>query len=222
MFSRPDFSRAITRGPGLPKYDVRQTVFTHTLSSAMDVVLDIVDELIFDKLYAAAIPLSAFLPKAAANITAPLVSPPGSSLWTSVVSSLPHPPLAEAADAALRIAEAPSALPTWLTWLAQFGSPAAAASAWPRDYIPRQLLSLTVVTLIGIHVLYFLFAALSYYLIFDHDMMKHPRFLKVCSSDFRVIQYAHSFLEPSKVRNPMRAGCIPRHDTSHPALVFGS
>jgi Delta7-sterol 5-desaturase len=51
-------------------------------------------------------------------------------------------------------------------------------SAWPRDYVPRQLASLTVITLIGIHILYFLFAWLSYAFIFDHDMMKHPRFLK--------------------------------------------
>jgi lathosterol oxidase len=51
-------------------------------------------------------------------------------------------------------------------------------SAWPRDYIPRQLISLCVITLVGIHVLYFLFAWLSYKFIFNHEMMKHPRFLK--------------------------------------------
>ena len=51
-------------------------------------------------------------------------------------------------------------------------------SAWPRDYIPRQLISLCIITLIGIHVLYFLFAWISYKFIFNHEMMKHPRFLK--------------------------------------------
>ncbi|KAG8723918.1 c-5 sterol desaturase [Ceratobasidium sp. 428] len=142
----------------------------------MDIVLDIIDELIFDRLYAAALPLSAVLPKAAvANLTASAVPLPAPSLWTSVVSSLPHPPPSVAAASALHIAALPSQLPSWLTSLA---SPAATPSAWPRDYIPRQLLSLSVITLIGIHVLYFVFAALSYYLIFDHDMMKHPRFLK--------------------------------------------
>ncbi|KAE9393651.1 fatty acid hydroxylase [Gymnopus androsaceus JB14] len=50
-------------------------------------------------------------------------------------------------------------------------------SAWPRSYIPRQVLSLSILTLLGIHVLYFLFASLSYYLIFNHEMMLHPRFL---------------------------------------------
>jgi len=35
-----------------------------------------------------------------------------------------------------------------------------------------------VLTLIGIHIIYFLFAGLSYAFIFNHDMMRHPRFLK--------------------------------------------
>lgn len=51
-------------------------------------------------------------------------------------------------------------------------------SAWSRDYIPRQLLSLTVVTLIGIHLLYFIFAGLSFRFIFNREMMRHPRFLE--------------------------------------------
>ena len=53
-----------------------------------------------------------------------------------------------------------------------------ASSAWPRDYIPRQLLSLSVITLLGIFFLYFTFAGLSYQYIFNHDMMQHPKFLK--------------------------------------------
>jgi len=51
-------------------------------------------------------------------------------------------------------------------------------SAWPREYIPRQLLSLIVLTIIGIMLLYFIFATASFYYIFNHDMMRHPRFLK--------------------------------------------
>ncbi|KAF8549815.1 hypothetical protein OG21DRAFT_1420709 [Imleria badia] len=51
-------------------------------------------------------------------------------------------------------------------------------SAWPRDYIPRQLLSLTVVTLISVNLVYFTFATLSYLFIFNHDLMRHPRFFK--------------------------------------------
>jgi lathosterol oxidase len=53
-----------------------------------------------------------------------------------------------------------------------------AISAWPREYIPRQLISLMVLVLLGGHLLYFLFATLSYRYIFNHDMMRHPRFLK--------------------------------------------
>ena len=33
-------------------------------------------------------------------------------------------------------------------------------------------------TLIGIFLLYFVFATLSFWFIFNHEMMKHPRFLK--------------------------------------------
>lgn len=51
-------------------------------------------------------------------------------------------------------------------------------SAWPRDHIPRQILSLVFITVVGIHLLYFIFAGLSYQFIFNHDMMRHPRFLK--------------------------------------------
>lgn len=51
-------------------------------------------------------------------------------------------------------------------------------SAWPRESVPRQLLSLTVVTLIGIHSIYFTFAALSFQFIFNHELMRHPRFFK--------------------------------------------
>lgn len=51
-------------------------------------------------------------------------------------------------------------------------------SAWPREYMPRQLLSIFVLTFLGIHLLYFATAWASYKWIFNHDMMRHPRFLK--------------------------------------------
>ncbi|SJL03041.1 uncharacterized protein ARMOST_06386 [Armillaria ostoyae] len=38
-------------------------------------------------------------------------------------------------------------------------------------------ISLSVLTLIGIYALYFIFAWLSYKFIFNHDMMRHPKFL---------------------------------------------
>ncbi|KAF5374047.1 hypothetical protein D9757_010055 [Collybiopsis confluens] len=50
-------------------------------------------------------------------------------------------------------------------------------SAWPRSYIPRQILSLSIISILGSHILYFLLASISYYTIFNHEMMRHPRFL---------------------------------------------
>jgi lathosterol oxidase len=88
---------------------------------------------------------------------APIALPWQPTSWRHVlVSLLPHPPPPSTYD--------PSTLTT--------------VSAWPRDYIPRQLISLSVLTLIGIFCLYLLFAGLSYQYIFNHDMMNHPRFLK--------------------------------------------
>lgn len=47
----------------------------------------------------------------------------------------------------------------------------------PRDSIPRQLVSLYLLTYLGILFLYFAFASFSYYFIFDRRMELHPRFL---------------------------------------------
>ncbi|KAA1467305.1 hypothetical protein DENSPDRAFT_832318 [Dentipellis sp. KUC8613] len=128
----------------------------------MDIVLDLFDEYLLDAAWARIVPLDAFggvpaLSKAAANASSfvPYVAP--SSTWNQFVSYLPHPPLPHL-NATVPAAHA--------------------ISAWPRDYIPRQLLSLSAITLAGIYVLYFSFAWLSYTFIFNHEMMKHPRFLK--------------------------------------------
>ncbi|PWN53438.1 putative sterol delta 5,6-desaturase [Violaceomyces palustris] len=51
-------------------------------------------------------------------------------------------------------------------------------SALGRDNIVRQFLSLLTITYIGIFILYFLFAGLSYKYLFNKEMMKHPRFHK--------------------------------------------
>jgi Delta7-sterol 5-desaturase len=114
----------------------------------MDFVLHIADEYLLDSVWARLVPA----PDAALNV-----------LTTGVANGT----------------FAPGAAPTWGPLTAK-AAPAAAqlASAWPRDYIPRQLLSLSVITLLGIHILYFVFAWVSYQWIFDHEMMKHPRFLK--------------------------------------------
>ncbi|XP_001380248.2 lathosterol oxidase isoform X1 [Monodelphis domestica] len=59
-----------------------------------------------------------------------------------------------------------------------FFTPYVYPSTWPEDEIIRQSLSLLVVTNLGAYILYFLFATLSYYFIFDHSLKKHPLFLE--------------------------------------------
>ncbi|TFK93979.1 hypothetical protein K466DRAFT_572175 [Polyporus arcularius HHB13444] len=132
----------------------------------MDIVLKLADDYVLDRAWAALLPVSAFttatsnaagLYNASSHVLPPASQP---SAWSQLISYIPHPPLTS------ELLTAP---------LVESGN---VASAWPRDYMPRQLISLFVMTLIGIHVLYFLIAGLSYKYIFNHDMMKHPRFLK--------------------------------------------
>lgn len=117
----------------------------------MDLILHYADEYVLDRVWGHLVPA----PDAALNVLATQVANNGSTL-------LP-----------------PSPAPTWGPLTAKV-APAAAqlVSAWPRDYVPRQLISITVLTLIGIHLLYFVTAYASYRWIFNHEMMKHPRFLK--------------------------------------------
>ena len=144
----------------------------------MDLVLRICDDYFLDKIWAKLIPLSSFTsPELAGplNITPNFPSPQVSAwprdysdgyfldkIWARLI------PLSSFASSEL-VGGLPNITPNFAS---------ARVSAWPRDYIPRQLISLCFLTLVGIHVLYFLFAWLSYKFIFNHEMMKHPRFLK--------------------------------------------
>ncbi|KIJ52354.1 hypothetical protein M422DRAFT_222861 [Sphaerobolus stellatus SS14] len=121
----------------------------------MDLVLEILDEYALDDLYAKLLPLSSLSSK-----TIPATPSVIRSTWQSIISVLPTPERVENS-----------------TLFSEDALLSGSVAAWPRDYIPRQLLSLTVVTLIGIHLLYFIFAGLSYLYIFNHNMMRHPRFL---------------------------------------------
>eukprot|EP00052_Salpingoeca_macrocollata_P021181 m.180854 g.180854 ORF g.180854 m.180854 type:complete len:308 (+) comp21473_c0_seq2:80-1003(+) len=51
-------------------------------------------------------------------------------------------------------------------------------ASWPADNVLRQFVSLFFITWLGGFVLYFLCSGLSYFLVFDHELMKHPKFLK--------------------------------------------
>lgn len=139
-------------------------------ATAMDIILRLADDYVLDKAWAYLVPVSAFAAsvnstvfKSASSLNSsyPLLSAvPTTSTWTHLISHLPHPPLA---DELLLSPAVSDMIPT---------------SAWPRDYLPRQIISLATITFVGIHVMYFLFAGLAYQFIFNHDMMKHPRYLK--------------------------------------------
>ncbi|EDV29242.1 uncharacterized protein TRIADDRAFT_18639 [Trichoplax adhaerens] len=51
-------------------------------------------------------------------------------------------------------------------------------SHWSEDWIVRQAISLYLITTIGGGLLYYLTATLNYWMVFDHDLEKHPHFLK--------------------------------------------
>jgi lathosterol oxidase len=57
-------------------------------------------------------------------------------------------------------------------------SAAAYMSIWPRDNLYRQLITLYFIVWIFGLVVYFLFASLSYFLIFDKRTLHHPKFIK--------------------------------------------
>uniref|UniRef100_A0A8C5QM99 Sterol-C5-desaturase n=1 Tax=Leptobrachium leishanense TaxID=445787 RepID=A0A8C5QM99_9ANUR len=59
-----------------------------------------------------------------------------------------------------------------------FFTPYMYPAGWSEDDPLRQFLSLLIVTNLGALVIYFLFAGLSYYFMFDHSLMKHPQFLE--------------------------------------------
>lgn len=65
-----------------------------------------------------------------------------------------------------------------------FFSPYVYPETWPEDEPVRQIIGLLVVTNLGAAILYLLMGSLSYYFIFDHDLMKHPQFLEVCNMYF--------------------------------------
>ncbi|KAF4816915.1 putative Delta(7)-sterol 5(6)-desaturase [Colletotrichum siamense] len=115
----------------------------------MDIVLEVVDTFVGDKIYASLLPAGAApydFPHTAANATAqPL------STWQ-------YKPATH--------------------WLHLEPSEAAYMSAWPRDNMYRQFTSLFLVTWIFGLLNYFVFATLSYIFIFDKKTFNHPKFLK--------------------------------------------
>ncbi|GAB1217880.1 Delta(7)-sterol 5(6)-desaturase erg3B [Aspergillus terreus] len=115
----------------------------------MDVLLDVLDTFVFDRLYATLFPVS---PAVLHSQTTHGVSQNGTEL-ASVNTHINR-----------YISLEPS------EW--------AAKSTWSRDNIYRQFLSLFLMTWIFGLVLYFISATLSFYLVYDKRAMKHPKFLR--------------------------------------------
>lgn len=60
-----------------------------------------------------------------------------------------------------------------------FFTPYVYPATWPEDDALRQIISLWVVTNLGAELIYLCFGALNFYYVFDHNLMKHPQFIKV-------------------------------------------
>lgn len=66
----------------------------------------------------------------------------------------------------------------WPSYTVVNNATGAIVSSWPRDDFWRIHLSVFAITCIFGWALYLITATLSYYIVFDHDYMKHPKFLK--------------------------------------------
>ncbi|KAF8896561.1 fatty acid hydroxylase [Infundibulicybe gibba] len=93
----------------------------------MDLVLEILDEYVLDKVWAKLVPLSAFAhsPEIFRSMNSSMSMPiiTSASKWSQMIAYLPHPDI-----------HALSSSPHQITEI----------SAWPREYVPRQLTSLFV------------------------------------------------------------------------------
>lgn len=73
-----------------------------------------------------------------------------------------------------------------------FFTPYIYPATWPEDDTFRQTISLLIVTNLGAYILYFFFATLNYYFVFDHSLMKHPQFLKVGDFFYLLFNYCYN------------------------------
>jgi lathosterol oxidase len=148
----------------------------------MDVILQVADQYVLDRVYAYLVP---FAPTVAAATALPGTLSSNSTLlngtFAAAAQSTPAPATWSHLLPFLSAGKDAGAAPI-LASASKFALASHSAgplvSAWPRDHIMRQVLSLAGLTLVGIHILYFTFAWASYKWLFNHDMMKHPRFLK--------------------------------------------
>ncbi|KAK3824965.1 MAG: sterol delta 5,6-desaturase ERG3 [Benniella sp.] len=126
----------------------------------MDVILDLADEYVFNRVYSSlpALPLP--------DLTAAIAALPSWSECLSFANS-----------------SSSSSSPSPIAAIAQNVYSALWASnlslhSLPTDNIFRQTLSLYVLTYLGALIMYFAFATPSYFLVFDQNHKKHPKYLK--------------------------------------------
>lgn len=155
---------------------------TNSPGAKMDLVLEVFDTIFFDKVYATVFPRSSSWPaglvkslglqtSSGTNILDSLDSAASgiNSNYTTLLSSASSFSQAFSAATQHVYGEQPFLLPP---------SHYAALSAFARTNWIRQLVSLTVITSVFGLLLYFMTAGLSYWLVYDKENMKHPKFLK--------------------------------------------
>ncbi|WEW61881.1 c-5 sterol desaturase [Emydomyces testavorans] len=119
----------------------------------MDVVLEVFDTFLFDYLYAVALPLSQQAPRVSSQVANGL-----NKTASAVGNGFSYHPASQYLDLE----------PSQYAYI----------SSLPRDNIYRQAVSLFLITWIFGLVVYFIFASLSYLLVFDKTTVNHPKYLK--------------------------------------------
>ncbi|KAF2773539.1 ERG3, C-5 sterol desaturase [Teratosphaeria nubilosa] len=136
----------------------------------MDVVLEICDTFMLDRVYANLLPISS------AVSTFDPVSTIAASLKGSVDVNATY-------DVAHGAAQGPLARSAWqyepaTSLFSVHPSQYAWMSRWDRDNVWRQFLSLWVILMFTGTLIYLFSATVSYLFVFDHDTFKHPKYLK--------------------------------------------
>lgn len=138
----------------------------------MDLVLEVSDYFLFDKLYASAFPSDGALAKKVANFRLGSMASSGNTTTTEIKMPLAVTYLANKISGLQRVDEVygkPFLLPAGdFTY----------ASLFARDNIFREALSIFLITAVFGWILYFSVASVSYLFVFDRKIFNHPRYLK--------------------------------------------
>ncbi|KAK0259477.1 c-5 sterol desaturase [Friedmanniomyces endolithicus] len=142
----------------------------------MDVVLEVADTFLLDRLYATVLPISSAISSfdPISTITASLKNYD----LNNASFALPPSSRIHIAEGAIGLARSGWQWQPSTQWFNLEPSEWAWASRWDRDNVYRQLLSLYLITCILGTAIYFFFATLSYLFVFDKNTFNHPKYLK--------------------------------------------